>query len=101
MQTLKPRVQVLNVRTARAQTQTVRITGSRLQTIRENYFRIKPLCVECEKQGRPALATELDHITPLWMGGKDNDANRQGLCHDCHAAKTAEEAKHRAAGTTP
>lgn len=37
------------------------------------------------------LSTEVDHRTPLWRGGSDDDENLQGLCEDCHKAKTAAE----------
>ena len=40
-------------------------------------------------------APELDHIEPLWRGGRDDESNFQGLCRDCHAAKTAREAAER------
>lgn len=96
MITLKPRLQVLNTRVARTHTQTERIRGGNLQRIREDYFMRKPLCVACEEAGRTTLATELDHIVPLWKGGADAPHNRQGLCSPCHAAKTAEEARERA-----
>lgn len=100
MQTLKPRLQVLNTRVAKTHTQTERIRGGNLQRIREDYFRLKPLCVACEEAGRTSLATELDHIVPLWKGGADAPHNRQGLCSPCHAAKTAEEARERQ-GSSP
>lgn len=47
---------------------------------------------------------ELDHIVPLWAGGKDIDSNRQCLCvtydadggkRGCHVEKTAREAVDR------
>lgn len=37
------------------------------------------------------LATELDHVVPLFKGGDDDDSNRQGLCRDCHTVKTAKD----------
>lgn len=89
--TLKPRIATLpqRVRTHAAE----RITGSRLQKIRREHFERNPLCVHCTAQGRVALATELDHVVPLHKGGSDSEANRQGLCADCHAAKTAADLK--------
>lgn len=56
------------------------------------------LCVSCDAAGRVALGTEVDHITPLWQGGADDDANLQTLCTRCHAKKSAAEAALRAAG---
>jgi 5-methylcytosine-specific restriction protein A len=70
-----------------------RITGRRRQEIRRQHFAEHPLCVHCEAQGRVAIATELDHIVPLHKGGQEADSNRQGLCHDCHLAKTAKDLK--------
>ena len=71
-----------------------RISGRRLQRIRDHHFRHNPLCVRCLEKGRVRLWTELDHIEPLKAaGGKGEDVpeNRQGLCSECHAAKTAED----------
>lgn len=96
MQTLKPRIQVLSTSKARTHTQTTRITGNSLYAIRRKHFQRNPLCVACAAESRVSLATELDHIVPLWKGGHEADHNRQGLCHEHHAAKTAEEAKERA-----
>jgi 5-methylcytosine-specific restriction protein A len=55
---------------------------------RERWFIAHPLCVTCTAEGRVRLARELDHIIPLHKGGEDTDDNSQGLCRDCHAAKT-------------
>jgi 5-methylcytosine-specific restriction endonuclease McrA len=38
----------------------------------------------------------VDHTIPLHLGGSDDPANKQLLCDDCHAVKTAQEAKDRA-----
>lgn len=67
-----------------------RITGTRLQKIRARHFRLHPLCVHCLARVPPRIraATELDHIVPLIHGGLDTEANRQGLCRDCHDIKT-------------
>lgn len=54
-----------------------------------------PLCIHCQQEGRVTEATELDHIVPLHLGGADDESNFQSLCHDCHAAKTADEARSR------
>jgi 5-methylcytosine-specific restriction protein A len=34
----------------------------------------------------------VDHIVNLAAGGQDVSSNRQGLCPDCHEAKTQQEA---------
>lgn len=65
-----------------------RIRGRKLQRIRRLHFQLHPLCVVCQRQGLINVATQLDHIIPLFKGGPDTDANRQGLCDECHEAKT-------------
>ncbi len=57
------------------------------------------LCQECKRQGRTSVGTVVDHIKPLWAGGSDEDDNKELLCQTpCHDAKTAREARQRAAG---
>jgi 5-methylcytosine-specific restriction protein A len=68
-----------------------RITGRRLQRSRQELFKREPLCVECLKAGRIRLATQRDHIVPLFEGGADDDSNTQGLCDDCHDVKSQAE----------
>jgi len=60
--------------------------------MRDRLFMSNPLCVECERLGRVTLATQRDHIKPLAEGGTDDDDNVQGLCVDCHEAKSKAEA---------
>lgn len=69
-----------------------RITGRRLQRMRAELFRDKPLCAKCLEQGLIVLATERDHIVPLFEGGTDERNNIQALCAACHEAKTKAEA---------
>jgi 5-methylcytosine-specific restriction protein A len=73
----------------------LRLGGWGLQQLRKRWFRDHPLCVHCLTAGRIRAATELDHIVPLSRGGADDDSNRQGLCHDCHEAKTATDIGRR------
>lgn len=72
-----------------------RITGRRLQNIREAWFGLHPLCARCRAKGKVRVAEQLDHIVALMNGGLDFDQddglNRQGLCEECHKAKTAED----------
>jgi 5-methylcytosine-specific restriction enzyme A len=77
------------------------MTGRKLQQARARLFRDSPLCAECERQGRVRLATQRDHIKPLFEGGTDDASNEQGLCDACHLEKTLAEAaraRRRAAG---
>lgn len=69
-----------------------RITGRRLQAMRASLFSRNPLCVECQKVGRVAPATQRDHIVPLAEGGADDETNEQGLCDECHETKSLAEA---------
>jgi 5-methylcytosine-specific restriction endonuclease McrA len=91
--TLKSRVKPIGSRLPRT-AEPARISGRRLQQIRERVLRADPLCVECRLQGRVTLATQVDHIVALVNGGNDDphdDSNRQGLCEDCHSTKTVRD----------
>lgn len=55
-------------------------------------------CVACLAEGRQTIAVEVDHKTPLWRGGSNDQDNLQGLCKDHHDEKTAREAAERARG---
>lgn len=93
------RLKVLAPRVARLAPRLVapvveRIGGRRLQAINREHKWKHPLCVECERNGRTTLATEVDHVQPLARGGReslDPFANRQALCHACHVAKSQRE----------
>lgn len=78
-----------------------RMTGRKLQEARARLFNENPLCVECIRLGLVRLATQRDHVVPLNEGGADDDSNVQGLCDDCHEAKSLGErlrAQRRARG---
>ena len=77
---------------AKPVTATKRITGRRLQAMRQALFARQPLCVLCEAQGIVTVATQRDHIVPLAEGGADDDSNVQALCDPCHEAKSHQEA---------
>ena len=55
-------------------------------------------CVQCRDAGRTTLATEVDHIVPLWQGGSDDESNLQAINHECHKRKSAIEAAQRYRG---
>jgi 5-methylcytosine-specific restriction protein A len=67
---------------------TKRITGRKLQAIRQEVLRANPLCVKCKAKGIVRMTREVDHIVPLYKGGKESPSNRQGLCTECHKEKT-------------
>jgi 5-methylcytosine-specific restriction protein A len=54
-------------------------------------------CERCLASGDVKLASEVDHIAPLWAGGSNADVNLQAISATCHKLKTADEAKQRAA----
>lgn len=43
------------------------------------------VCAGC---GEKVSVFEIDHVTPLELGGADDDDNLQALCGRCHRAKT-------------
>lgn len=46
------------------------------------------LCVRCGVGGRSSnIKLEIDHITPVSMGGGDEESNLQVLCVMCHDIK--------------
>jgi 5-methylcytosine-specific restriction protein A len=54
------------------------------------------LCQECKRHGRARPGSVVDHITPLWEEGTDEDSNKELLCVTCHDAKSKVEAARRA-----
>ncbi len=62
--------------------------GARWQRLRLLVLGRDPIC---QYPGCTELATDVDHIVPRSLGGKDSMDNLQGLCHQHHSAKTARE----------
>lgn len=65
--------------------------GHRWQVRSRAFLRANPVCVDCEREGRPSLATVVDHIIPHkgdWMLFWDEQGNWQALCAAHHGAKT-------------
>jgi 5-methylcytosine-specific restriction protein A len=69
-----------------------------LQKIRREKLMENPACEVCAKVGIVTPGVFIDHITPLWMGGRESALNRQTICKPCHDLKSAEEAKIRKNG---
>ena len=72
-----------------------RLRGRKLQDRRNRWFAHSPLCIRCNAKGKVELATELDHIIPLFKHGKDDESNLQGLCKACHDAKTIDDMSYK------
>lgn len=54
---------------------------------------------KCAISGKPFTAKEkpqFDHVTPLWLGGKNVESNMQAIHGEPHKRKTAAEATVRA-----
>ncbi|HYI43675.1 MAG TPA: HNH endonuclease signature motif containing protein [Sphingomicrobium sp.] len=52
-------------------------------------LRTNGLCEMCLP--RPVIATVVDHIVPLALGGSDEDSNTRNLCDEHHRQVTAEQ----------
>lgn len=72
-----------------------RLHNRRWQRIRRFVLLEQPLCRTCTARGVVRASTEVDHIKPLHQGGTDDRENLQGLCSDCHDAKTRQEQGHK------
>lgn len=55
------------------------------------FARDNGLCQTCKRNGLVTVATQVDHIKPLHLGGTDDDSNLESICDYCHKAKTKEE----------
>lgn len=101
LQTLKPRIATIPGRIQMAVSlRTERLRGRAAVERREKYLSAHPLCVECQaKEDRTTPTEVVDHRIPLWAGGADDyTTNGNALCDLHHDAKTACEARMRAAG---
>lgn len=69
---------------------TARVRGRAAQESRQRILkRDNGLCQACLRRGLITIGDEVDHIIGLAQGGTDDDSNKESLCHDCHATKTA------------
>lgn len=66
---------------------------TRARILRRDGYRCQ--CADCKASGRIREATEVDHVTPLEVGGADADANLQAIHPECHRAKSARETAAR------
>ena len=98
LQTLKPRVQVQASRLAALQVGTPRDNGRPWRRRRAAWLYAHPWCCMCTASGYVTPATQVDHVIPLWKGGRDDDSNMQSLCDPHHEAKTSSEATERGGG---
>ena len=75
---------------------TPRTRGRKWMAMRSLFLASNPLCVACKKTGRITLATEVDHILPLFKGGTDDLENLSALCAEHHREKTNQDLGYRA-----
>lgn len=67
--------------------------GETWRRLRKMFLAEHPLCADPfgAHEGRPVVATDVDHIRAKRDGGSDDVSNLQALCHACHSRKTAAE----------
>jgi 5-methylcytosine-specific restriction protein A len=70
-----------------------RIQGRRGAALRLARLAREPLCRDCKAKGIYTRSTVPDHITPLALGGTEDDSNIRCLCGPCHDRRTAEQFK--------
>ncbi|MGY2732799.1 HNH endonuclease signature motif containing protein [Sphingomonas sp. UYP23] len=68
-----------------------RLRGRAGQAQRKRRLEAEPLCRICSERSLVTAATVPDHITPLALGGSDDDTNIRCLCQPCHDEVTAEQ----------
>jgi 5-methylcytosine-specific restriction protein A len=94
---LKPRIRSIDLSTVASQQRLgpLRMGGRALQTrnariaLRDMYT-----CQACRRV-TDKCEGEVDHRTPLALGGNDEPANLQWLCIECHRAKSKQENAQR------
>jgi 5-methylcytosine-specific restriction protein A len=97
--TLKPRLATADMRTVKVMAAsnpqaTQRIRGSRWMKMRQAALIAGEFtCVDC---GAVSMRHEIDHETPLELGGSNEDDNLKVRCYACHKAKSKDEATGRA-----
>ena len=65
---------------------------ARWQKARKTHLDANPCCTACTAKGRTTMATVVDHIQPVRLGGGMWDAsNYAALCRPCHQAKSGRE----------
>lgn len=101
LKTIKPMVATLKPTiTASIQHETPRLRGRagvaqrHRRMLRTNY-----MCEMCHAKGITTIATVVDHIVPLALGGTDDDSNTRNLCDEHHRQVTAEQFGHEAKPT--
>lgn len=72
-----------------------RLRGRRAVEQRRRRLRAEPLCRDCKAKGLVTIATVIDHIQPLVLGGSDDDSNCRALCKEHHDQRTREQFGHK------
>lgn len=62
------------------------------RALKAEQLRRFPFCAACSREYNPVIATEVDHIRPIRLGGRKRDfTNFQSLCKPCHDRKRQQE----------
>ena len=100
--TLRPRVELLRKpRSELTPVRNARIKGSTGYRIRDAILTRDAgvcQCARCIRSGAVRPAHEVDHVVPIWAGGREADSNRAAINRGCHQAKTADESRMRSRG---
>lgn len=100
--TIKPRVEMLRApRADLTPVRNARVRGSTGYRIRDAILTRDAgvcQCARCIRDGATRPAHEVDHVVPIWAGGRESDDNRASINRACHKLKTADEAGMRARG---
>lgn len=60
--------------------------------LRKRWLDANPLCERCKDKQRLTVATVVDHVKPIRLGGGPLDENNlMSLCKSCHARKSGAE----------
>lgn len=98
LQTVKPKLKLLDSSKARPVQATKRPTGNSLYALMKSYSLNHPrICAECKRKGLVSYGDELDHIMPLHLGGSNAEQNLEWLCREHHLEKSKSEAHNRSA----
>lgn len=93
IKTIKPMVATLKPQlTATVQHETPRLRGrAGMKQRQRRMLRTNWMCEMCQDKGIITIATVVDHIVPLALGGTDDDSNTRNLCDEHHRIVTAEQ----------
>ncbi|WP_332717369.1 HNH endonuclease [Pelagibacterium mangrovi] len=96
LKTIRPMVATLKpTLTATVQHETPRLRGrAGVKQRHRRMLRTNYMCELCQAKDIITIATVVDHVVPLALGGTDDDSNTRNLCDEHHRQVTAEQFGH-------